>query len=93
MDDRNTDVSPLTLVFHPHARRRTEERNATEAEIRRTLREGISVPDPLGRAKRQMIFPYERFWRDKFCRSKLVDVTSVEDGDAIVILTVATKYF
>ena len=81
------------LVFHPHARRRTEERGVTEAEVRQALKDGIAVSAPDGRTKHQMIFPFERFRLDKFCRSKLVDVYSLKEGDAVVILTVMSKYF
>ncbi len=70
-----------------------EERGVSGTEVRKAVREGIVVPARRGRKKHPLAFPFERYWLSGLYRSRLVDVYSIEEGDAMIVLTGAAGYF
>jgi hypothetical protein len=83
----------MAIHFHPHAQKRMAERGATENEVRATVERGERFPAKFGRTGFRRNFPYGSEWRDRYYRTKQVEVYAVqEDGDWLVI-TVITRYF
>ena len=83
----------MTVRIHPHARERMVERGATEAEIIATVERGERFPARFGRAGFRRNFVYEQEWRNKFYRTKQLEVIAVAENDDWLVLTVIVRYF
>jgi hypothetical protein len=83
----------MTVHIHPHARERTAGRGATEAEIIATVERGERFPVKFGRTGFRRNFVYEQEWRDRFYRTKQLEVIAVPEGDDWLVLTVIVRYF
>ncbi len=79
--------------LHPHARKRMQERGATEEEMQATVAQGEQFPAKFGRTGFRRNFQFDQEWRGRHYRTKQVEAYAVqEDADGLVI-TVITRYF
>ena len=83
----------MIIRIHPHAQDRMPERGVTEEEITSTVENGESFPAKLNRLGFRKNFPYESLWNGKFYHFKQVEVIAVEENNAILVLTVISKYY
>ena len=76
----------------PHTRDNLEERGTSEEEVRLVIRTGTITPARFGRliARRVLTDGYEQ--NGRLYRHKEVSVVYVFDGDAIVTVTVKTRF-
>lgn len=84
---------PNSIRFHAHALERLEERGASEAEVKDTVRGGEAFPAKFGRTGFRRNFPYARHWRGRWYATKQVVVYAVEEPESWLIITVVTRYF
>lgn len=83
----------MTVHIHPHARERMAERGATESEIIAAVERGERFPAKFGRTGFRRNFVYEQEWRDRFYRTKQLEVIAVAEDDDWLALTVIVRYF
>ena len=82
----------MSTRIHPHARQRMAERGATEAEIIAAVEQGEKFPAKFGRTGFRRNFAYEQKWRERFYRTKQLEVIAVAENGWLV-LTVVVRYF
>ncbi len=83
----------MVVRFHPHARERMEERNATEDEVRATVEQGEEFPAKFGRTGFRRNFLFEGEWRGRPYKTKQVEVYAVQEDDDWLVITVITRFF
>lgn len=83
-------MSPI--IFSEHALTRIGERNATENEVRATLKTGKKLPAKFGRIKFQNDFIFNSKHKGKFYKTKrVIVITELQQNDLIVV-SVLTKF-
>jgi hypothetical protein len=83
----------MSILIHPHARERMEERGATEDEVRVAISRGERFSAKLGRVGFKRNFPFESKRDGRFFRIKQVVVYGVEEGEDFIVITVVVRYF
>ena len=68
------------------------ERGASESEVRETVKDGITVKVKKGRKAKEKLFDYGRNWQGKTYPNKKVRAVYVEEGNALVVITVYVYY-
>jgi len=83
----------MTVRFHPHAKQRTVESGATEAEVLATLREGERCEAKYGRTGFRRDFAFEKQWHGMFYRAKQVEAYTVHEDQDWLVIFVIVRYF
>jgi len=83
----------MKVHFHPHARERMDERNATEDEVKATIEQGEKFPAKFGRTGFRRNFPFIGEWRGKSYKAKQIEAYAVQKEGNWLVLTVITRYF
>lgn len=84
----------MAVHFHPHARKRMEERGATEEdEVRATVEQGEQFPAKFGRTGFRCNFLFDSEWQGRHYRTKQVEAYAVREGFDWLVITVITRYF
>ncbi len=86
-------MGPAHVLLHPHARARLSERGATEDDVAATVLDGEAFPAKFGRTGFRRNFAFDGTWRGKRYATKQVEVFAVREGNAWLVITVATRYF
>ncbi len=81
------------IVFSQHALDQITRRGATPSEVEVTLQEGEPVPAKKGRRGYRKNFPYSSVWKGTFYETKQVLAIVVDEGDALIVITVYVFYF
>jgi hypothetical protein len=83
----------MAIRFHPHAQERMAERGAAEDEVRATVEQGEQFPAKFGRTGFRRNFTYNGEWRDRYYRTKQVEVYAVQEDADWLVVTIITRYF
>lgn len=83
----------MTIILHPHARERMEERGATRKEVTETVRNGERFTAKFGRHGFRKNFIFDGLWQVRRYRTKQIEVYAATQGNNIVIVTILVKYF
>ena len=83
----------MTVHFHPHARERMDERNATEDEVKATIEQGEEFPAKFGRTGFRRNFPFTGEWLGKSYKAKQIEAYAIQEEGNWLVLTVITRYF
>jgi hypothetical protein len=83
----------MSILFHPHARERMEERGATETEVRTTISKGDPIPAKYGRAGFRYDFAFESHRDGDFFKMKRIAAFGAYEGRYFIVITVVVKYF
>jgi hypothetical protein len=83
----------MAIRLHPHAKTRTIERGATEAEVVATVEEGEPFPAKYGRMGFRRNYPFNGIWRGRHLLVKQVEAYAVKEGGDWIVVTVITRYF
>lgn len=83
----------MKVEFHPHAKERTAERGATEAEVVATVREGERFPAKFGRTGFRRNFLFDGEWHGRRYGTKQVEAYAVKKGSDWLVITVVVRYF
>ena len=79
--------------LHSHLRARMEQRGVAPEEIERTLNEGwIAMDAKPGTLGKTLVFSYEREWEGNFYLEKEIAVYYKVIDNAVILLTVKTRY-
>jgi hypothetical protein len=81
------------IRIYPHARELMSERGANEAEIIGTVERGEQFPVKLGRTGFRRNFVFQKEWRNRFYRTKQLEVIAVAEDADWLVLTVIVRYF
>lgn len=81
------------IKIHPHAKKRMQERGASEDEIIKTVETGENFPAKFGRIGYRRNFVFDGKWRGKIYGTKQIEVFTVEEEGDLIIVTVMVKYF
>ena len=84
-------MKPVRLTNH--ARLQCGERGASEAEVIKTIGEGVQEPAKAGRLLYRYNFPFNAVWQGHRYSVKQVAPVIKEEPDEIVVITVYTFYF
>lgn len=84
-------MKPVRLT--KHARLQCGERGATEAEVVKTVLQGIREPAKADRLLCRYNFPFDALWQGNRYSIKQVAPIIKEESDEIVVITVYTFYF
>lgn len=90
-----SDEGPILTdeQFHPHLRRRMEQRGITEQEIRETVQQGWLCSDAKpGTRGRRRVFPYDATWEGTHYDEKEVTVYYKFEKDDLILLTAIARY-
>ena len=79
--------------FHPHARERMDERNATENEVKAAVEQGEQFPAKFGRTGFRRNFPFAGKWRGRAYKNKQIEAYAIQEGNDWLVLTVITRFF
>lgn len=78
--------------FHPHLRRRMEQRGITKEEVRETLQRGWTSGDAKpGTRGRTLVFTYDAQWEGTHYEEKEVTVYFKSDS-TLILLTAIARY-
>jgi len=83
----------MAVHFHPHARERMYERNATEDEVKATVEQGEKFPAKFGRTGFRRNFPFTGERPGKSYKAKQIEAYAVQEEGNWLVLTVITRYF
>ena len=80
------------IVFSAHARSQLALRGATESEVTTAIQKGEEVAAKQRRTAFRKNFRYQSQWMGKFYESKQVLAIVVDEGEALVVVTVYVFY-
>ena len=83
----------MAVRFHPHALERMNQRGATEKEVVDTVAAGECFEAKFGRTGFRRNFVFEGRWRDKYYKTKQVEVYAVLENNDWVIISVIVRFF
>ncbi len=83
----------MAVRFHPHAQQRMAQRGATEKEVIDTVTEGEQFEAKFGRAGFRRNFVFEKQWRNKYYKTKQIEVYAIREGDDWLVISVIGRYF
>lgn len=83
----------MVVRFHPHAQARMAQRGATEKEVTDTVAKGEQFKAKFGRFGFRRNFVFEKQWRDKYYKTKQVEVYAVREDDNWLVISVIARYF
>ncbi len=83
----------MSIVFHPHAESRMNERGCSIDEAVETIRSGERYPVKHGRIGFRRNFAFEDLWGGKHYACKQVEVIAVDQNGDWLVLTVIARYF
>ena len=83
----------MTVLFHPHAINRMEERGASFEDVRSTVEHGESFPAKFGRTGFRRNFPFDNHFRGKYYHTMQIEAYAVPEGPDWLVITVITKFF
>ncbi len=83
----------MSIIFHPHALERMQERGATRQEVRETIQRGRVSEAKFGRFAYAMTFCYAAFWNSRFYDHKEVLAYCALEGRDVIVITVVVRYF
>lgn len=81
------------VIFSAHARKRTIERGAREADVIEAIRTGEREAAQRGLALYRMNFEFKREWDGRYYGVQQVAAIVAEEADRLVVVTVYTFYF
>ena len=81
------------IRFTRHATDRMAERGASADEVTQAIREGARETVREGRHRFRLNLQYGALWQGKYYAIKQVAPVSVEEADAMVVITVYTFYY
>ncbi len=82
----------MKIQIIEHAKIRMADRGATESEVRETVRTGIPVKAKKGRKAKEKLFHFGKIWQGHSFLQKKLKVIYVEEGKALVVITVYVYY-
>ena len=82
----------MRIIFHPHALERMNERDASKAEVRETVRTGESFVAKYGRQGHRKNFSIPGTPTKEY-RTKQIEAIGVAERTQFVVITVIIKYF
>jgi len=83
----------MAVRFHPHALERMNQRGATEKEVVDTVAAGERFEAKFGRTGFRRNFVFEGRWRDKYYKTKQVEVYAVSENNDWVVISVIVRFF
>ena len=83
----------MTILFHPHALDRMDERGASLEDVRSTVEHGESFPVKFGRTGFRRNFPFDNHFRGKYYHTKQIEAYAVPEGSDWLVITVITRFF
>ncbi len=83
----------MVVQFHPHARKRMQERGATDDEVQATVERGERFPAKFGRTGFRRNFVFDSQWRGKHYGTKQVEAYAVQKNSDWLVITIITRYF
>lgn len=83
----------MKVIIHEHADARMKERGVTEDEIIETANFGEQFPAKFGRTGYRRNFQFDAEWQGKFYHTKQVEIFTVHEDNAVLVITVVAKYF
>jgi hypothetical protein len=83
----------MAVRFHPHAQERMAQRGATEREVIVTVEAGERFEAKFGRNGFRRNFAFEKQWRDKYYKTKQIEVYAVREDDDWLVISAITRYF
>src|SRR5689334_3360717 len=84
---------PMEVRLHPHALEQLQERGATGAEVRATVKQGEQFPGKFGRTGFRHNFQFDSTWRGHHYHTKQVEAYAVQESGYWLVITVITRYF
>ena len=82
----------MKIEIIEHAKIRMAEREASEIEVRETVKDGITIKAKKGRKAKEKLFDYGKSWQGKNYPYKKVKAVYVEEGSVLVVITVYVYY-
>ena len=82
----------MKIQIDPHTLVRSEERGASEEEIRDVLETGDRFRAKHGRLGKAKVFPFRAQRLGRFYEEKRVEVIYAQEGDTVVTITVYVFY-
>ncbi len=79
--------------LHPHAKKRLNERGASEQEVISTVETGETFPAKYGRTGFRRNFSFDGTWRGKHYTTKQVEAYAVKEDNDWLVITIVTRYF
>ena len=83
----------MRVIIHEHANALMKERGVTQDEIIETANFGEQFPAKFGRIGYRRNFKFDVEWQGKFYHTKQVEIFTIRENDAVVVITVVAKYF
>lgn len=82
----------MNIRIDPHTRDRVLERGASEDEIRQVIESGQNIGAKHGRQGKFKIFDFKQNRHGRYYEQKRIEVIYVDEGDAIITVTVYVFY-
>ena len=83
----------MAVRFHPHAQERMIQRGATEKNVVDTVVKGEQFEAKFGRSGFRRNFVFEKQWRNRYYKTKQVEVYVVREGNDWLVISVIVRYF
>ena len=82
----------MRIRIDPHTLERSEERGATEEEIKDVIETGLVIPARYGRKGKTKVYEFNKKRHDTHYEQKRLEVFYVMEGDLAVTVTVYVFY-
>ena len=83
----------MAVRFHPHAQERMIQRGATEKDVVDTVAKGERFKAKFGRSGFRRNFVFEKQWRNRYYKTKQVEVYAVREDNDWLVISVIVRYF